>query len=102
MRWETPDSRGVDTADRALDVWITADGLARWKDEDEFAVLTGQPGRWTAQQAPAIRATGEHLLALAADAAPPFDGRWTDYRPDPAWATPGMPADWDLPHRADP
>jgi hypothetical protein len=102
VRWETSDSRGVDTADRALDVWITPDRVGRWKDEDEFAALTGQPGRWTAEQAPVIRATGEHLMTLAANGAAPFDGRWTDYRPDPAWATAEMPAGWDRPHRAHP
>lgn len=100
VRWETGGCRGVDTADRALDVWITPDRAPRWKDEDEFTVLTGQPGRWSAEQAPAIRADGEHLMTLAADGAPPFDGRWTDYRPDPDWTTAGIPAGWDIPHQA--
>lgn len=102
VRWQAGGVRGVDTADRALDVWITPGRVGRWKDEDEFAVLTGQPGRWTAEQAPGIRADGVHLMDLAARAAPPFDGRWTDYRPDPAWPAAEMPDDWDLPHRAQP
>jgi len=94
--------RGVDTTDRALDVWITPDRVGRWKDEDEFAALTGLPGRWTADQAPAIRATGEHLMDLAASGAPPFDGRWTDYRPDRGWEPLSLPDGWDQPHRATP
>ena len=98
IRWE----HGVDTSDRALDVEISPDRSARWKDEDEFAAMTGTPGRWTAAQAPAIRATGEHLMALAAASSPPFDGRWTDYRPDPAWPAPDLPPTWDLPHQAHP
>ncbi|MBL7255899.1 DUF402 domain-containing protein [Paractinoplanes lichenicola] len=97
-RWEA----GIDTADRALDVWITPDRVGRWKDEDEFAALTGLPGRWTAEQAPAIRATGEHLMRLAAEGAPPFDGRWTGYRPDPSWGPVTLPGGWDRPHHAGP
>ncbi|GAB2585330.1 hypothetical protein Aab01nite_53010 [Paractinoplanes abujensis] len=101
-RWEADGVRGVDTADRALDVWITPDGAGRWKDEDEFAALTGRPGRWSAAQVPAIRAAGEQLMSLASAGAPPFDGRWTDYRPDPRWGAVTLPDNWDLPHRAAP
>lgn len=103
VRWERGDLRCVDAADRALDVWITPDRIGQWKDEDEFAALTGLPGRWTAAQAPAIRAAGQHLMDLAASGAPPFDGRWTDYRPDPDWVVPvALPDGWAEPHRASP
>ena len=102
VRWETGDLRGVDTADRALDVWIAPDGVGQWKDEDEFAALTGLPGRWSADQVPGIRATGQRLMDLAAEGAPPFDGRWTDYRPDPGWGMVSLPDGWDQPHRATP
>lgn len=102
VRWEADGCRGIDTADRALDVQVTPDRAASWKDEDEFAAMTGTPGRWTAGQVPAIRAAGEHLMALAAAGAAPFDGRWTDYRPDPAWGPLRMPEAWDRPHGAMP
>jgi isopentenyldiphosphate isomerase len=92
----------VDTADRALDVWVPAGAQPQWKDEDEFAAYTGLPGRWTVEQAQQIRAEGEHLMALARSGAPPFDGRWTTFRPDPNWPRPSFPEDWDLPHRAGP
>ncbi|MFF5084912.1 DUF402 domain-containing protein [Actinoplanes sp. NPDC000266] len=94
VRW----AGGVDSSDRALDVWIAPDRVARWKDEDEFAELTGRPGRWSAEQAVAIRRTGEELIALAAAGEAPFDGRWTDYRPDPSWPPVVLPDDWDRPH----
>ena len=102
VRWETGRLRCVDTADRALDVWIAPDRVGHWKDEDEFAALTDLPGRWSADQALTIRATGAHLMDLAASGAPPFDGRWTDYRPDPGWEPVTLPDDWDQPHRAAP
>ncbi|ASW54472.1 DUF402 domain-containing protein [Plantactinospora sp. KBS50] len=102
VRWEADGLRGVDSADRALDVWILPDGTSSWKDEDEFAILTGRPGWWTAEQVPAIRAAGEHLRRLAAAGAAPFDGRFTDFRPDPSWPAPVLPEGWDRPHLATP
>ncbi|WP_233153588.1 NUDIX domain-containing protein [Kineosporia sp. R_H_3] len=95
-------TRLVDSADRALDVWVTPDRTAHWKDEDEFAAITALGTRWTAEQAPQIRADGEQVMALARAGAPPFDGRWTDFSPDPAWPVPRFPADWDVPHVAGP
>ncbi len=94
----------VDTADRALDVWVPlVDGVPapQWKDEDEFAAFTGQPGRWTYEQAASIRADGERLFALAAAGRPPFDGRHTA-PPTPLPDLPAFPPDWDLPHVAGP
>lgn len=102
VRWWADGVRGVDSADRALDVLVAPDRTCSWKDEDEFAALTGQPGRWTADQAPQIRADGEHLMTLATSAAPPFDGRFASFRPDPRWSPTGLPAGWDRPHLADP
>ncbi|GAA0503224.1 hypothetical protein Ade02nite_36170 [Paractinoplanes deccanensis] len=98
VRW----AGGVDSSDRALDVVITPDRVARWKDEDEFAELTGRPGRWPASQAAGIHRTGEELIARAAAGEPPFDGRFTSYRPDPAWQPVSLPGDWDRPHLAGP
>jgi predicted RNA-binding protein associated with RNAse of E/G family len=82
LRTTRAGSRLVDTADRALDVVVAPDGSAAWKNEDEFAALTGRQGRWTADQAAGIRADGEQLIRLALAGAPPFDGRWTTFTPD--------------------
>ena len=102
-RWVTPGgSRLVDSADRALDVVVAPDGTSRWKDEDEFEAYTGAPGRWDAQQARSIRADGEALRERARAGEPPFDGRWTDFRPDPSWTAPPLPPDWDAPHDVGP
>ncbi|MFG1606586.1 DUF402 domain-containing protein [Actinoplanes sp. NPDC049265] len=98
VRW----AGGIDSSDRALDVQISPSRVATWKDEDEFAAMTGTPGRWTAAQVPSIRAAGESLMAMAAAGEPPFDGRWTDYRPDPSWEPVTLPANWNHPHLATP
>ncbi len=84
----------IDTVDHVLDVWVPADGLPRWKDEDEFAVTTGMPGFWTAVEARAIRAEGERLMAMSRRGEPPFDHTWTAFQPDPSWPVPALPADW--------
>jgi uncharacterized protein len=81
-RW----SRGIDTHDHTLDIWIEADGRWRWKDEDELAVHA----RLGLLDADAVRAEGERVLA-----AWPFPTGWEDFRPDPAWPVPELPEDWE-------
>lgn len=94
-RWSDGDQRIIDTTDHVLDVWRPPGGPPVWKDEDEFAVTTGLPGFWSADEADVIRAEGERLMALAAAGDPPFDHTWTAFHPDPAWALPRLPEDWD-------
>jgi len=99
VRWERQDgSRGLDSADRELDVDIGADGTWRWKDEEAFGEKTGLDGYWTAEQELQIRADGERLIELLERRLPPFDGRYTDFAPDPAWGLPTLPENWDHPH----
>jgi hypothetical protein len=93
-RWSDGGLRIVDTVDHVLDVWVPAGGAPRWKDEDEFAVTTGLAGYWTAAQAAVIRAEGERLIALAQRGAPPFDRRWTAFRPDPSWPLLELASEW--------
>ena len=102
VRWHADGMRGIDSSDRALDVWIEPDRTCAWKDEDEFAALTGKPGRWTVEQVPVIRAAGVHLMTLARAGASPFDGRWIDFKPDSAWEPVVLPEGWDRPHLAGP
>lgn len=95
VRWHA----GIDTSDLHLDVWVSPDRVCEWRDEDEFAVAVGLPDYWTEHHVPGIRAAGEYLMALALAAEPPFDGRYVDFQPDPAWPVPGLPPDWDAPRR---
>ncbi|WP_239141102.1 DUF402 domain-containing protein [Actinoplanes campanulatus] len=76
---------GVDTVDHVLDIVATPDRAWRWKDEDEFAERTGHPHYYDARAAVAIRAEGERLADLIEAGVPPFDGRLTDFCPDPRW-----------------
>ena len=92
-RWAS----GYDVQDHALDLWVWPDYRWEWKDEDEFAERTGHPLFWPHDQAPAIRAEGERMIALAMDRAYPFDGTHLDFKPDPTWGPSALPPDWDTP-----
>ncbi|MCG5217690.1 DUF402 domain-containing protein [Streptosporangium sp. KLBMP 9127] len=99
VRWETPGSLyGVDTADRVLDVMIFPDRTVEWKDEDELATVVDQ-GLFTPAHAERIRGHGRALADIARQGLPPFDGRWTNFEPDPSWQTPCLPPEWNAPHR---
>ena len=87
----TQTARGYDTVDHALDVWVHADGRWEWKDEDDFAQAQ-ELGAFTAEEAAAIRAEGERVVA-----AWPFPTGWEDFTPDPAWPIPELPDLWQEP-----
>jgi hypothetical protein len=81
---------GPDRVDGVLDLEVEPGGSWRWKDEDEVAEAE-LAGRLTADQVVNLRAEGERLGASAEAGAFPFDGTWTDFRPDPAWPAPRLP-----------
>lgn len=80
---------GFDTRDHALDVVVEPGGRWRWKDEDHLELAT-RLGAFTPEEAFAIRAEGERVLA-----AWPFPTGWEDWRPDPTWPTPILPRAWN-------
>jgi Protein of unknown function (DUF402) len=97
---EAPPKRwygGIDTRDHALDIWVEPDRTWSWKDEDEFAERTGAVDFWTEEQAAQIRAEGERVITLIEAGLHPFDGAYTDFRPDPAWEPTRFGPEWDLP-----
>ncbi|MGW4065536.1 DUF402 domain-containing protein [Amycolatopsis sp. NPDC004747] len=81
----------VDRIDGVLDVVVERDGSWRWDDEDE-AEAAIEVGRLTLEQFDRLRAEGERIGALAERGAYPFDGTDTDFRPDPGWPAPQLPA----------
>jgi hypothetical protein len=84
---------GFDTFDHDLDVVIEPDRSSwRWKDEDDVA--TGvELGAYSSDQAVGFRREAERALRRVLDREPPFDREWADWRPDPAWPIPRLPAD---------
>ncbi|MEW2447613.1 DUF402 domain-containing protein [Streptomyces parvulus] len=89
-RWEG----GVDSEDHFLDISVHPDRGWYWRDEDEFA--QAQRDRlMDAGQAERVRAAGRAAVAEIRAWGPPFRDGWEDWRPDPAWAVPSLPGDWD-------
>ena len=68
-------SEGLEMTDQALDVIVDPDGTWRWKDEDDLAEAQAL-GVWTPEEAAAIRAEGERVIA-----ARPWPSGWEDWRP---------------------
>lgn len=89
---------GFDSRDLWLDLWARP-GCAEWhwKDEDELAWAV-DAGQCSAARAAAIRAEGERAVALITRREPPFDDEWRSWRPDPRWAPPDVPPDWNSFH----
>jgi hypothetical protein len=80
---------GWDTRDLALDIVVARDGSWRWKDDDHLAAAV-ERGWITRDQAARVRDEGERVLA-----ARPWPTGWEDFRPDPCWEAPSLPAGWD-------
>jgi hypothetical protein len=80
---------GFDTVDQVLDIWVQPDLSWEWKDEHELEASV-RLGRFTPEDAAAIRAEGERVVAEW-----PFPTGWEDWRPDPAWTVPQLPDKWD-------
>jgi len=81
---------GFDVEDLFLDLVIGRDGAWRWDDEDELEDAV-QAGLISAEDAEAARSEGERVLAEW-----PFPTGWEDWRPDPRWELPRLPAGWDV------
>jgi predicted RNA-binding protein associated with RNAse of E/G family len=85
---------GFDFLDQFLDVIVKSDLSGwHWKDADELveAVALGVVSK---ERAAAMRAEGEKVAKWLQSGKSPFNG-WENWRPDPAWQTPVLPAGWD-------
>jgi uncharacterized protein DUF402 len=85
---------GFCTMDLMLDVIIELDRSWWWKDEDELAIFVGR-GLIDEAVAERVRAEGLAVARRAEAEEPPFSEPWHDWRPDPAWTLPELPAGWD-------
>lgn len=85
---------GFDTADHILDLVVHPDLTWEWKDEDDFADACAH-GRFTPEEAKAVRAEAARLIPDIEAGNWPFDGSLIDWRPDPDWTTPEIPGTWN-------
>lgn len=86
-----PTPFGWDSFDQMLDVWIEPDGRWSWKDWDEL-VEAEQVGIFTVDEAAAIRAEGERVIANLGALLPTG---WEAWQPNPSWPLPTLPDGWD-------
>lgn len=85
---------GFETSDHVLDLEIQPDKSWHWKDEDEFADAQ-RIGRFSVEEATAIRSEGEQVIRDATMNRWPFNAGWEHWRPDPEWPLPSFPEGWD-------
>jgi predicted RNA-binding protein associated with RNAse of E/G family len=98
VTWDDGEAAGVDNTDQDLDAWVFPGGRWEWKDEHELAERLAHPEHYWVNDEAAVWAEGRRVLAKAEVGEFPFDGTWTDFRPDPGWAKPArLPAGWDRP-----
>jgi hypothetical protein len=85
---------GIDTLDHVLDIWIPARGRWRWKDREGLEESV-RAGRFTPEQAAAIRAEGERVAGELDAGRRWWDGGWAAWTPDRSWTPEPLPEGWD-------
>jgi hypothetical protein len=96
VRWDDGSVGGVDVTDQDLDIVAAPDRSWQWKDEDEFAERLALPDHYWVPDEAAVWAEGRRVIKLIEAGEFPFDGTWTDFRPDPSWPVPdSVPEGWD-------
>ncbi|MGW0147609.1 cytidylyl-2-hydroxypropylphosphonate hydrolase [Streptomyces sp. NPDC003333] len=85
---------GVDSEDHFLDISVHPDRSWHWRDEDEFAQAR-RDGLVDEELAGRVRRAGEAAVEVIRAWGPPFRDGWQNWRPDPSWAVPSLPEDWD-------
>jgi hypothetical protein len=98
LRWDDGHLAGVDIIDQDLDIVVHPDRTWEWKDEEEFAERLTHPEHYWVRDEAAVRAEGLRVIKQIEAGDFPFDGTWTDLRPDPAWtAFTEVPEGWNRP-----
>ena len=91
-------AHGFETMDLMLDVIVDPDRSWRWKDEDELETFVAR-GIFEGSLAEHVREEGLRVARRAERNEPPFSEPWPQWRPDPSWAMPELPAGWNEPCR---
>lgn len=82
---------GVDTWDLTIDLVFYPDGTHRWKDVEEYA-QTRRLGIVTDAEHAEVERAKDRAFAMFERREGPFDERWLNWRRDPAWPIPALPA----------
>jgi protein associated with RNAse G/E len=85
---------GFDTLDLELDIVAATGGEWQWKDVDDYQEAI-QEGGILPEWVSGIERDQPEIFTRLAASEHPFDRSWLDWRPDPAWLPPALPAYWD-------
>lgn len=98
VRWDDSVTAGVDVTDQDLDIVVHQNLTWEWKDEDELAERLAFPESYWVGDPAAVWAEGRRVIKTVESGEFPFDGTWTDFRPDPDWPVPTtVQPGWDRP-----
>lgn len=86
---------GFDFTDHFLDLLVEPGGSWSWKDEDELDEALAL-GLLSPAEVAQVRTEGERAILRIEAREEPFDDRWMDWKPDPGWVSPALPAGWDV------
>jgi len=85
---------GIDTLDLDLDLIINPDFSYEWKDVHDYQKAIDHEiifPEWIQ----GIEAAKQEILAKLEKRQYPYDGSWLSWMPDPNWAPPPLPENWD-------
>ncbi len=85
---------GVDTLDLEIDLIIEPDFSYRWKDLDDYQKGIDS-GVILVEWVQEIKRAQMEVLEKLNEQKYPFDDSWLNWRPDPYWSLPKLPAGWD-------
>jgi len=86
---------GFDTRDLCLDLVVSLTGEIVEKDRDDYDERV-RMGLIRRDEAAAVEDALVAARRTIRAGSQPFDNRWFDWRPDPAWSVPALPTDWVL------
>lgn len=87
---------GFEAMDLMLDIVVAPDRSWQWKDREEFDEVVAR-GLFTDEVAARVEAEASAVIDDVEHGRPPFCDPWRQWRPEPSWGVPTLPAGWDTP-----
>ncbi len=86
---------GFDTLDLDLDIVIEPDFQWSWKDMDEYQQGI-EAGGIHADWVNEVERAKQEVFTRLEKRGHPFNSDWLNWRPNPNWAAPNLPENWDV------
>ena len=89
-----PYDDGVESLDLDIDIDIEPNLTFKWKDIDDYQNAINH-GLIMPEWVDEIDKAKPEIFDKLEKRQYPFDGSWLDWKPDPSWALPKLPENWD-------